>query len=269
MEDDEPSPRPAQSAEPHEAPSGVSELEGALDFYERFIARGNGWHLSQLLLDDFDSDEAETGGVRKWNQWRLENPHTRPCLRDFSLGGFNLSGIQLQGVNMAGARFESLVLSAASLTAANMNDMQAIKCRFTATRMEGAVMQRCSFRECDFSSAKMRLSIMIGGQFINCNFTNTDLRYCVLLGTNMTGCNLAGARMFAALTDGAVIEESERAKAVWEEKSKPRQYWDRGIYIVASRLPCPPSALLRRRGLDHGDSLKIGPETGSSQGEAQ
>src|SRR5438128_58729 len=71
----------------------------------------NRQHLSTLKQGSF-----------AWNQWRKENPDTRPDLHEASLAGIDLSKANLSSANLSEADLSSANLREASLLGANLND---------------------------------------------------------------------------------------------------------------------------------------------------
>jgi hypothetical protein len=112
-------------------------------------------------------------GVLGWNQWRRENPDTRPDLSDAhfiradlsganlseaKLSGANLSGANLKGANLKGANLGSALLRGeffreAFLSRANLSWANLSRANLSGADLSGANLSRANLRRTDFSAA--------------------------------------------------------------------------------------------------------------------
>lgn len=110
-------------------------------------------HIAQLMK-----------GVAAWNEWRLENPDTRPDLRvaDLSEAVLKLSWANLSKLDLRGADLSKLDLSGANLYAAD----------FSGALLSGALL----------SGVNLYKANLIGA-----NLYAADLCEAVLSEANLTG----------------------------------------------------------------------------------
>ena len=121
-------------------------------------------------------------GVEVWNQWREENPDSRPDLRRADLSGSDLSDTNLSGVDLSGVD-----LSYADLSDANLSD---------------AVLDRANFKGADLSRVKLIGVDLFDVDFSDAKLSDVDLGEIVdpsqiqaysinFNGTNLIGINLS------------------------------------------------------------------------------
>ena len=121
-------------------------------------------------------------GVEVWNQWREENPDSRPDLRRADLSGSDLSDANLSGVDLSGVD-----LSYADLSDANLSD---------------AVLDRANFKGADLSRVKLIGVDLFDVDFSDAKLSDVDLGEIVdpsqiqaysinFNGTNLIGINLS------------------------------------------------------------------------------
>jgi hypothetical protein len=147
-------------------------------------------------------------GVEVWNQWREENPETRPDLRGADLRQAYLSRIDLRGAHLRGAHLSGAVLSGADLREANLRKTdlcEANLCEANLSRAElnlaalnGACLDRAHLIKAHFSEAKLRKAALSEAELSGADFSGADLSGAHLRGTDLIGVNLSGADLSGA-----------------------------------------------------------------------
>jgi hypothetical protein len=93
-------------------------------------------------------------GVEAWNQWRRQNPHIRPNLREADLSRSNLSGSNLAGAQLCEAKLFSSNLSGSDLRAANLIGTDLREADLNGADLTGAWVARALFVNLDLSGVK-------------------------------------------------------------------------------------------------------------------
>jgi len=126
-------------------------------------------HLSQLEQ-----------GVKRWNQWRTENPTIAPDLRDANLREKDLCGINLRGAKLAFTQ-----LSDAQLRRANLS----------AAILDGTYLIQTDLRDTDISRAHLHGAYLDGANLSNANLGGAILRGAHFTAAKLIGANLQGANL--------------------------------------------------------------------------
>ena len=90
--------------------------------------------------------------MRKWNEWREENPDTQINLREANLSSANLSSANLSWANLQGARLHGADLSGADLTGAylagaNLVGVNLRRADLSQAGLSGAIVDESTLRE--------------------------------------------------------------------------------------------------------------------------
>jgi uncharacterized protein YjbI with pentapeptide repeats len=187
-------------------------------------------------------------GVRRWNEWRIQNRTVLPDLsgarlekRD--LRGANFSRTNLKNASFVGARlghsfFTNADVSDADFQNAELRDayfwrVNASRARFGERLLEGdsfggAHLARMNFKGANFSRAYLFAADFFGADLESANFVGTTLTHANFSTANvsnanfseasMSGANLAwadarGAKFCGALMRGASLVEAKLQNA--------------------------------------------------------
>ena len=122
-------------------------------------------------------------GSSAWNDWRGENPHVVPDLRQAHLQQTRLSGANLSGANLRLSYFGQADLSGADLRHADLSETSLRRAYLASARLDNATLIGADLRRADFYGAQM---------------AKADLSGAFLEGANLTGANLEFARLAGA-----------------------------------------------------------------------
>jgi uncharacterized protein YjbI with pentapeptide repeats len=134
------------------------------------------------------------GGVKFWNEWRINNSQVRPDLRRADLSDMDLSGVDLSFANLAGANLARANLREANATGADLNH----------ARLTDAKLDNARLSEANLVSANLSDATATGADFSGANFSDARLTKINLSGAKLTGADLTGADLTSAaliLTD--------------------------------------------------------------------
>jgi hypothetical protein len=121
-------------------------------------------------------------GIEVWNQWRRDNPNTRP-----DLSRADLHGADFIGVDLSGARLFRTDLSAARLATANL------------------------------TVADLSWSYLSGANFHAANLSAADLRAADLYGADLSAADLSGVNLSWSYLRGADFSEAKMLRTVLAE----------------------------------------------------
>ena len=113
-------------------------------------------------------------GVRRWNEWRQQNPDVQPDLNAADLHDRNL-----QGINLSQARLHGV---------SEVSDSSML-----GLAMPGRAVPGSGGRvfPTNLSGANLRDALLVGA-----DLTGADLRYASLVNTDMRRSNISGCRVF-------------------------------------------------------------------------
>ena len=77
-------------------------------------------------------------GAKAWNEWRKQNPETRPDLYEADLSGADLRVVDLRGANLSRADLSGANLLLANLCGANLTEADLRGVHFNAAILDGA-----------------------------------------------------------------------------------------------------------------------------------
>jgi hypothetical protein len=112
-------------------------------------------------------------GIKRWNEWRAENPDIRP---NFSDGFLRL--INFKGANLKGADFTYADVVGADLSFADLRD---------------ADLSYAYLGSANFSSVNLSQADLTGADFVFTNFFKANLSYTDLSGADISFANLTDA----------------------------------------------------------------------------
>jgi hypothetical protein len=118
-------------------------------------------------------------GVAAWNEWRDENPKTRP----------DLSEADFREADLVGANLSRAGLSHANLIGANL----------IGANLSGADLFQADLSNADLSGATLRDAHLVDTDLIRAKLSRADLREANLCTTNFSKANLSGANLALAL----------------------------------------------------------------------
>ena len=125
-------------------------------------------------------------GVKKWNQWRNDNPGEQP----------DLEGVNLEGATLERIHFEKAKLSRANLKWTNLRGAHLTKAELTETDLRMADFSESFIRGANLTKADLRGAVLV----------NADLREACLANANLSGANITGATFYKSFCDGWIID---------------------------------------------------------------
>jgi uncharacterized protein YjbI with pentapeptide repeats len=168
-------------------------------------------------------------GVEAWNDWRKQNPETRPDLIEARLGECDLGGINLanacltkaslRGANLIKADLRGALLSDANLRRANLSHAILRKTKLklahlhlaslTGADLSGADLTNAFLSEANLSKAKLtRTKLMLA------NLNMADLQEAKLGKAHLGGAKLIRARLVRANLRGAILRGADLTETV-------------------------------------------------------
>jgi uncharacterized protein YjbI with pentapeptide repeats len=167
--------------------------------------------------------------VDAWNEWRDENPDSRPDLRGASLVGADLSeadlreaalggadlcganliksdlsGADLSGADLGGARLWWANLNCADLTTAHLGGADLARADLTGANLAGA----------DLTGANLPKADLTGAGLIGAGLTKANLQGATLMGTDLTGADLTGCRIHGVSAWGLKLKSTKQENLV-------------------------------------------------------
>jgi uncharacterized protein YjbI with pentapeptide repeats len=150
-------------------------------------------------------------GVDAWNQWRRENPATKPNLEGIILKRHHLRSIDLSEATISKAILDGTILSNANLRSTVFTRSRLKRVKLDHVQAEKAVFERADLYEADLSNANCHGSVM----------RRVDLQKAILRGVDLSGANLERVSFdYADLTQASFREANlESAELVFADCS--------------------------------------------------
>lgn len=144
------------------------------------------------------------GGVKRWNQWRVENIRTAVDLSgadlsektrrlELNLRGINFSGVNLSEVNLKWSELAEADFSGADLSGANLTGVILTWANLTRANLMGADLTRADLSGADFSRADLSRSTLGGVTLSGTNFSGANLSHADIFEVSLRGADLRGA----------------------------------------------------------------------------
>lgn len=117
-------------------------------------------------------------GVEVWNEWRKDNEHVMPELREANLSGANLSGENLREADLRGARLRGANLRGADLSRTELSRADLSRAELSEARLREANLSRA-----DLSRAHLGRANLDEASCLLTIFTDIDLSVTIGLET--------------------------------------------------------------------------------------
>jgi uncharacterized protein YjbI with pentapeptide repeats len=156
-------------------------------------------------------------GMAIWNEWRQDNPGTKPDLSGLDVSETDVSGFNLSETNLTGAD-----LYQADLSDANMKLATLRKADLSGSKLSKSDLYKCDFKEAflteadlsgayagavDFRGADLRGVSFVGANLTEADFRDANLMNAQFRGADMTSCDLTGCDLRHADFEGAQLVE--------------------------------------------------------------
>jgi uncharacterized protein YjbI with pentapeptide repeats len=122
-------------------------------------------------------------GVKRWNQWRVENQNIEPDLSDYAFTKriinnepqINFKGANLKRVNLAGSRLRladlrNADLSEANLQKTNLSGAFLLQANLNGANLSAAILQGANLRDAKLNNAVLRGANLSQGKFMGHEF---------------------------------------------------------------------------------------------------
>jgi uncharacterized protein YjbI with pentapeptide repeats len=157
-------------------------------------------------------------GVEAWNQWREDNPETRPDLRradltDENLAGANLTWASLSKTNLADAYLVDSDLTAADLTRANLAEANLTRTNLTEAKLIAAYLPEVDLSEAKLIRANAARATLTSAYLYGANLNGATLVEAELAEANLTKAQLTGADLSGATLTRAELAEADLSGA--------------------------------------------------------
>jgi pentapeptide repeat protein len=142
-------------------------------------------------------------GVKRWNEWRQENPEVRPLLYGAKLRGKDLRAINLANANLIGADLKDTNLTSANFHEANLGGAD----------LTGATLAKANLCRTDLFRAKM----------MHADLTSANLQGTHLAKTDFAGADLVHCRIYGLAAWDLNLDESTKQRdleIVYEKDSE-------------------------------------------------
>lgn len=194
-------------------------------------------------------------GVKAWNQWRSDNPDTRPYLDNADLAGVHLLRVNLADANLSKAILSNAILANAILADANLSRARIARAYLGGANLFRANLTGANLFEADLSGTNLGSVDFRGANLLSANLTGADLseanlnrvdfggadlRRVDLSGANlelarlvdvrMGNCTLTGAKLWQAQTEGWDIRGAKCEYAFWDRKGHERTDYAEGEF---------------------------------------
>ena len=165
-------------------------------------------------------------GVSVWNQWRIDNPHVRPDLRNvsFRTSSPGVLGIDLREANLRDADLQGADFYRAFLVQTDFSGSQLENAIFGDATLGGAKFRHCYLREANFMKAHLFEADFTGANLTGAKFYGAFLENAILSGQSLSGEWLESANLKNALLGeadlsganlrGANLEGADLRKAI-------------------------------------------------------
>ncbi len=192
-----------------------------------------------------------------WNEWRAENPHLIPDLRDAhitimdshqrdplvrrdlkgfnlrrtDLGRTNLRAVDLSGVDLSFAHLDKAILTEADLSGANLKwsnfeEANFEKANLSSSNFQLANLIDANFRKANCENSVFRQADLGAANLTKANFDGTDLREANLMGarlveTSFKDANLSGSSIWGISAWDLNLEGAIQADLIFTPKDSP------------------------------------------------
>jgi uncharacterized protein YjbI with pentapeptide repeats len=149
----------------------------------------------------------ERDGVKGWNQWRQDNPFTKPDLNE---------------AHLQGARLDGADLSEANLFHTNLNEAKLIKAQLDGANLRGANLAGADLRAAYVEKAYLVSTDLTGANLGKAHLSWATLDRALLDGAELIGADLTGADLREAHLGGANLSETDltQANLLWADLTK-------------------------------------------------
>ena len=132
-------------------------------------------------------------GVSIWNQWRANEPLTRPNLRNADLSGLHLENVNLCRADLRGANLSSAYLyeadfQEADLRRADLERAGLIGANFHRATLTHACLQQTYLGQSDLSNANLKSSNLHSADLQSAILTHTILADASIAQADLTDC---------------------------------------------------------------------------------
>ncbi len=187
-----------------------------------------------------------TRGVEHWNQWRSQNPLTRP-----DLSGADLRSLDLYfRANLRYANLRETDFANANLVLADLRDTDARNANFSHCELSKSSWQRADASGAKFIECKFHRAWMHGGNFSQADFSNASLDVRSAYEAQFTGARLVGftharasynweetenSPLELAFADGLHAVDADSQKMVADYIDFAFAYWHRDDLLAEER----------------------------------
>jgi len=147
-------------------------------------------------------------GVAAWNQWRKENPDTRPDLHEAPLAGIELSRANLASANLSEADLTAANLREVSLLGTNLNDANLREAQLSKADLGFADLTFADLSKADVTAARLWKADLTATKLIGANLAAANLSLATLRETDCTTANLNGAELNYAILVETNLKEA-------------------------------------------------------------
>lgn len=137
-------------------------------------------------------------GVEAWNEWRKQNPDTRPDLVEAQLGDRYISG----------ANFARALLKRTNFKAANLS-----KADLTGALLLEANLRRVNLSHANLRGANLKLAHLTDAILASADLSRADLTNAFVTMVNLRNAKLNGTKLTLANLNMADLQEADLGKA--------------------------------------------------------
>ena len=150
-------------------------------------------------------------GVTAWNQWRTENPDTRPDLSGANLNEANLFWANLNEANLSCANLDGANLGGASLNGASLG----------GASLSWANLFRAKLLEANLNGANLSGANLSGANLSGADLSEADLSRANLVETDLTEADLIGCRTYGVSAWDLKLEKAKQQDLVITRPNEP------------------------------------------------
>lgn len=137
--------------------------------------------------------------IATWNEWRKQNPDSRPDLREANLSGVMLRQANLSQANLGEADLSGADLGEANLAGATLWGAALNEAKLCRTDLGFADLTYADLSHADLTAARLWKADLTAARLIQAALPTANLSTAILRETDLTSANLSGADLNYAL----------------------------------------------------------------------
>jgi len=147
-----------------------------------------------------------------WNEWRQQNRHLRPDLREADLSNADLTGADLTHVELGRAKLGGAILHGTNLSGADLSFADLSNANLRGANLTAAELRRTILSRANLSEATLRGANLSGAGLYNADLSGADLHGARLVQAQLPNAKLRQAKL-GVLPFGVEVRRADLSKA--------------------------------------------------------